>query len=125
MGITNVLSLLGGIALFLFGMSLMGEGLKKAAGSRLEQTLYRLSGTPLKGVLLGAGVTAFIQSSSATSAIVVGFVNSGMMKVKSAIPVLTGAIVGTSVTGWIVCLSYVRAGGAASLLSSASISAST
>ena len=123
MGITNVLSLLGGIALFLFGMSLMGEGLKKAAGSRLEQTLYRLSGTPLKGVLLGAGVTAFIQSSSATSAIVVGFVNSGMMKVKSAIPVLTGAIVGTSVTGWIVCLSYVRAGGAASLLSSASISA--
>ena len=85
MGISDVISLLGGIALFLFGMSLMGDGLKKVAGSKLELVLYRLSSTPLKGVLLGTGVTAVIQSSSATSVMVVGFVNSGMMQVKQAI----------------------------------------
>ena len=85
MGIADVISLLGGIALFLFGMSLMGEGLKKVAGSRLELVLYKLSSTPLRGVLLGTGVTAVIQSSSATSVMVVGFVNSGMMKVRQAI----------------------------------------
>ena len=85
MSVADVISLLGGIALFLFGMSLMGEGLKKVAGSRLELVLYKLSSTPLKGVLLGTGVTAVIQSSSATSVMVVGFVNSGMMQVKQAI----------------------------------------
>ena len=104
MGISDVISLLGGIALFLFGMSLMGEGLKKVAGSKLELVLYRLSSTPLKGVLLGTGVTAVIQSSSATSVMVVGFVNSGMMKVRQAIGVIMGAILGTSITGWILCL---------------------
>lgn len=88
MSVADVISLLGGIALFLFGMSLMGEGLKKVAGSRLELVLYKLSSTPLKGVLLGTGVTAVIQSSSATSVMVVGFVNSGMMKVKQAIGVI-------------------------------------
>ena len=110
MGISDVISLLGGIALFLFGMSLMGEGLKKVAGSKLELVLYRLSSTPLKGVLLGTGVTAVIQSSSATSVMVVGFVNSGMMKVRQAIGVIMGAILGTSITGWILCLSYIPGG---------------
>ena len=118
MGISNVISLLSGIALFLFGMSLMGEGLKKVAGSRLELVLYKLSSTPLKGVLLGTGVTAVIQSSSATSVMVVGFVNSGMMKVKQAIGVIMGAILGTSVTGWILCLSSLEGGsGVVQLLS--------
>ena len=110
MGISDVISLLGGIALFLFGMSLMGDGLKKVAGSKLELVLYRLSSTPLKGVLLGTGVTAVIQSSSATSVMVVGFVNSGMMKVRQAISVIMGAILGTSITGWILCLSYIPGG---------------
>ena len=118
MGIADVVTLLGGIALFLFGMSLMGEGLKKVAGSRLELVLYKLSSTPLKGVLLGTGVTAVIQSSSATSVMVVGFVNSGMMKVKQAIGVIMGAILGTSVTGWILCLSSLEGGsGVVQLLS--------
>ena len=90
MGITMVLSLLSGIALFLFGMSLMGDGLKRIAGNKLELILYRLTNTPLKGVLLGAGVTAIIQSSSATTVMVVGFVNSGMMKVSQAIGIKIG-----------------------------------
>ena len=118
MSVADVISLLGGIALFLFGMSLMGEGLKKVAGSRLELVIYKLSSTPLKGVLLGTGVTAVIQSSSATSVMVVGFVNSGMMKVKQAIGVIMGAILGTSVTGWILCLSSLEGGsGVVQLLS--------
>ena len=118
MSVADVISLLGGIAPFLFGMSLMGEGLKKVAGSRLELVLYKLSSTPLKGVLLGTGVTAVIQSSSATSVMVVGFVNSGMMKVKQAIGVIMGAILGTSVTGWILCLSSLEGGsGVVQLLS--------
>ena len=118
MSVADVISLLGGIALFLFGMSLMGEGLKKVAGSRLELVLYKLSSTPLKGVLLGTGVTAVIQSSSATSVMVVGFVNSGMMKVRQAIGVIMGAILGTSVTGWILCLSSLEGGsGVVQLLS--------
>jgi len=118
MSVADVISLLGGIALFLFGMSLMGEGLKKVAGSRLELVLYKLSSTPLKGVLLGTGVTTVIQSSSATSVMVVGFVNSGMMKVKQAIGVIMGAILGTSVTGWILCLSSLEGGsGVVQLLS--------
>ena len=118
MSVADVISLLGGIALFLFGMSLMGEGLKKVAGSRLELVLYKLSSTPLKGALLGTGVTAVIQSSSATSVMVVGFVNSGMMKVKQAIGVIMGAILGTSVTGWILCLSSLEGGsGVVQLLS--------
>ena len=124
MRISNVITLFGGVALFLFGMSLMGEGLKKVAGSKLELVLYRLSSTPLKGMLLGAGVTAIIQSSSATSVMVVGFVNSGMMKVRQAMAVIMGAIVGTSITGWIICLSYVEgSGGLVSLLSTSTISA--
>ena len=107
MGIAEVLSLLGGVALFLFGMSLMGDSLKMVAGSKLEVVLYRLSGTQLKGILLGTGVTAVIQSSSATSVMFVGFVNSEMMKVRQAIGIIMGAIIGTSITGWIICLSDI------------------
>lgn len=107
MGIAEVLSLLGGVALFLFGMSLMGDSLKMVAGSKLEVVLYRLSGTQLKGIMLGTGVTAVIQSSSATSVMVVGFVNSEMMKVRQAIGIIMGAIIGTSITGWIICLSDI------------------
>ncbi|MBQ7692807.1 MAG: Na/Pi cotransporter family protein [Oscillospiraceae bacterium] len=124
MSISNIITLFGGVALFLFGMSLMGEGLKKVAGSKLELVLYKLSNTQLKGMLLGAGVTAIIQSSSATSVMVVGFVNSGVMKVRQAMAVIMGAIVGTSITGWIICLSYVEgSGGLVSLLSTSTISA--
>ena len=79
--ITQVIALLSGIALFLFGMSLMGDGLKKVSGDKLEPILYKLSGTPLRGLLLGTGVTAVIQSSSATAVMIVGFVSAGMMKV--------------------------------------------
>ena len=118
MGASEIIGLLGGIALFLFGMAIMGDGLKKVAGSKLELVLYKLTSTPLKGVLLGTGVTAVIQSSSATSVMVVGFVNSGMMKVKQAIGVIMGAILGTSVTGWILCLSSLEGGsGVVQLLS--------
>ncbi len=117
------MSLLGGVALFLFGMTLMGEGLKKVAGNKLELVLYRLSGTPIKGVLLGTGVTAVIQSSSATSVMVVGFVNSGMMKLGQAISVIQGALIGTSITGWIICLSSVEGTGWVSLFSTSTLSA--
>ena len=113
---SNILSLLGGVAMFLFGMSVMGDSLKKVAGSRMELILYRLSGNTLKGILLGTGVTAVIQSSSATSVMTVGFVNSGMMKVKQAIGIILGAILGTSVTGWILCLNSL--GGSGSSLAS-------
>ena len=123
MSASNIISLLGGIALFLFGMSLMGDGLKKVAGNSLELILYRLSGTPLKGLLLGTGVTAMIQSSSATSVMVVGFVNSGIMTLKQALSVILGAIIGTSVTGWIIALSEINSSGVVSLFSTANLSA--
>ncbi len=124
MGITSILALLSGVALFLFGMSLMGDGLKKAAGEKLELILYKLTNTPIKGVLLGTAVTAVIQSSSATTVMVVGFVNAGMMKVAQAIGIIMGANIGTSITGWILCLSYIEgSNGIAKLLSTATISA--
>ena len=124
MGISNVLSLLCGVALFLFGMSVMGDGLKRVAGNKLEVILWRLSSTPIKGALLGLGVTAAIQSSAATTIMVVGFVNSGMMKGIQAIPIILGANVGTSVTGWLLCLSLLGGGGGwVSLLSTATITA--
>ena len=123
-GFTIVLTLLSGVALFLFGMSLMGDGLKKVAGNKLEVILYKLTSNPIKGILLGAGVTAVIQSSSATTVMVVGFVNSGMMKVAQAIGIIMGANIGTSITGWILCLSYIEgSSGIAQLLSTATISA--
>ena len=124
MGIANVLSLLCGVALFLYGMSIMGDGLKRVAGNKLEVILWRLSSTPIKGVLLGFGVTAAIQSSSATTIMVIGFVNSGMMKGIQSIPIILGANVGTSVTGWLLCLSLLGGGGGwVSLFSTATITA--
>lgn len=126
MNLADALSLLGGVSLFLFGMTLMGEGLKLVAGNKLELILYKLSGTPLKGILLGTGVTAVIQSSSATSVMVVGFVNSGMMKMKQAISIIMGAIIGTSITGWIISLSDLGgSNGLLSLLSTETLSAIT
>ena len=122
MSVAQIASLFTGVALFLFGMSLMGDGLKRVSGNKLEPILFRLTGTPLKGILLGAGVTAVIQSSSATSVMVVGFVNSKMMKVKQAIPVILGAILGTSITGWVICLSYMDgAKGISSIFSTATL----
>ena len=119
-----VLSLLSGVALFLFGMSLMGDGLKQVAGNKLEAFLYKMTNTPLKGVALGTGVTSVIQSSSATTVMVIGFVNSGMMKLKQAIGIIMGANIGTSITGWILCLSYIDgSNGIAKILSSATIAA--
>ena len=122
MSISEVFSLLTGVAMFLFGMGLMGDGLKKVSGSRLEPILYRLSSTTLRGVLLGTGVTAVIQSSCATAVMTVGFVNAGMMKVRQGIGVILGAILGTSITGWVICLSYIEgAGGVAELVSTATL----
>ena len=118
-----MISLLGGVALFLFGMTLMGDGLKKVAGNRLELVLYRLTGTPVRGMLLGAGVTAVIQSSSATSGMAVGFVNSGVMKLSQAVSVIQGALVGTSITGWIIALSSAEGAGWTALLSTSNLSA--
>ena len=122
MSISEIFSLLTGVAMFLFGMGLMGDGLKKVSGSRLEPILYRLSSTTFRGVLLGTGVTAVIQSSCATAVMVVGFVNAGMMKVRQGIGVILGAILGTSITGWVICLSYLDgAGGVAELISTATL----
>ncbi len=126
MELLDFILLLGGVALFLYGMSLMGDGLKKVAGNKLELILYRLSSNPLKGILLGTGVTAVIQSSSATSVMVVGFVNSAMMKLRQAIAIIMGAVIGTSITGWIICLSSVSGGSQAlKLLSTEALAAIT
>lgn len=124
LSVSEIMALLTGVALFLFGMTLMGDGLKKVAGSRLELILYRLSGTPLRGLLLGTGVTAVIQSSCATSVMVVGFVNAGMMPLRRSVNVILGAILGTSITGWVICLGYLQgAGTLKSLLSTATLTA--
>ena len=124
MSLLQGITLLAGVALFLFGMTLMGDGLTKVSGSKLEPILFRLSGTPLRALLLGTGVTAVIQSSSATSVMAVGFVNSGMMSVRQAIHVILGAILGTSITGWVLCLSYIEGtGGLSSILSTSTLTA--
>lgn len=120
MGILETVSLLAGIALFLFGMTLMGDGLKRVSGNKLEPILFKLSGTPIRGLLLGTGVTAVIQSSSATSVMAVGFVNSGLMTLRQSISVILGAILGTSITGWVLCLSYIEGTGALSAVLSTS-----
>ncbi|MBQ1242266.1 MAG: Na/Pi cotransporter family protein [Oscillospiraceae bacterium] len=112
MGIANTIALLGGLAFFLFGMTLLGDGLKRVAGSKLEIILGKLTATTFKGVLLGALVTAVIQSSSATTVMVVGFVNSGIMKLVNAIGIIIGANIGTTATGWILVLADVEGSGA-------------
>ena len=108
MNIANTISLLGGLAFFLFGMSLLGEGLKRVAGRKLEIILAKLTSTTFRGVLLGTFVTAIIQSSSATTVMVVGFVNSGIMKLANAIGIIMGANIGTTATGWILVLAGVE-----------------
>ncbi len=126
MTLTGVFELFIGISMFLFGMSLMGDGLKQVAGNKLEVILYKLTGSPFKGLLFGTGITTVIQSSSATSVMVVGFVNSGMMKLRQAIPVVLGAILGTSITGWVICLSRLEgASGWIALFSSTSLTCIT
>lgn len=108
MDIFDVFMLLGGLVLFLYGMNVMGGGLEKLSGSKLERILENLTNNPLKGVLVGAGVTAIIQSSSATTVMVVGFVNSGIMKLKQAIGITMGANIGTTVTAWILSLTGIQ-----------------
>ena len=108
MDIFAVLSLLCGLALFLYGMNTMGYGLEKFSGGKLEKTLEKLTSSTLKGFLLGAAVTAGIQSSSATTVRVVGFVNSGIMKLRQAIGIIMGANVGTTITSWILSLSGIE-----------------
>ncbi|MBQ7860144.1 MAG: Na/Pi cotransporter family protein [Faecalibacterium sp.] len=107
MSIFNVFSLLGGLALFLFGMDIMGKALEKQAGGDLERILSKMTDTPLKGFGLGLLVTAIIQSSSATTVMVVGFVNSGIMKLHQAIGIIMGANVGTTVTAWLLSMSAI------------------
>ena len=105
MTIFHVFSLFGGLALFLFGMDIMGKALEKQAGGHLQKILSRLTDSPIKGFFLGLVVTAVIQSSSATTVMVVGFVNSGIMQLHQAIGVIMGSNVGTTVTSWILSLS--------------------
>ena len=108
MDIFSVLSLIGGLALFLYGMDLMGDGLKKLAGGKLESILARLTSTRWRGFLLGFIVTAIIQSSSATTVMLVGFVNSGIMKLGQTISIIMGANVGTTVTAWLLSLTGIQ-----------------
>ena len=108
MSIFDILTLIGGLCLFLFGMDLMGQGLERRAGSSLRTLLSKLTTKKLVGLLTGLGVTAVIQSSSATTVMVVGFVNSGLMTLKQAINVIMGANIGTTVTSWILSLSGIE-----------------
>ena len=104
MQMTDFLSLLGGLALFLYGMQMMSSGLEAAAGSRMKQILERLTANRFLGVLVGAAITAVIQSSSATTVMVVGFVNAGMMTLNQAVWIIMGANIGTTVTGLLIAL---------------------
>ena len=110
MDIFHILTLIGGLSLFLFGMNIMGEGLERRAGSRLQGLLARMTSRKWMGFLTGLGVTAIIQSSSATTVMVVGFVNSGLMTLKQSIGVIMGANIGTTVTAWILSLSGIDSG---------------
>ena len=104
----GILTMVGGLAFFLYGMEVMGGGLSRASGGRLERLLERLTSSRWKAVLLGAGVTAVIQSSSATTVMVVGFVNSGIMKLSQVIGIIMGANIGTTITSWILSLSGIE-----------------
>ncbi|MBR5152460.1 MAG: Na/Pi cotransporter family protein [Clostridia bacterium] len=108
MDIFTILSLIGGLALFLYGMDMMGDGLKKMAGGKLESILAKLTSARWKGFLLGLGVTAVIQSSSATTVMLVGFVNSGIMKLSQTISIIMGANVGTTVTAWLLSTADIQ-----------------
>lgn len=122
MSVLNVISLLAGLAFFLYGIMLMGDGLNLVAGNKLEAVLFRLTSSRVRGIMLGVLVTAVVQSSSAVSVMCVGFVNSGLMQFAQAVSVILGSILGTSVTGWIICLSSLGGGGGwVELLSTAAI----
>ncbi len=108
MSIFNLFALMGGLALFMYGMDVMGKALEKAAGSKLSAILATMTSSPIRGFLLGLGVTSVIQSSSATTVMVVGFVNSGIMSLKQAIGIIMGANVGTTVTAWIISLTGIQ-----------------
>lgn len=108
MNFFDILTLIGGLAIFLFGMTVMGDGLEKRSAGKLKQILENLTSSPLKGLLLGLGVTAVIQSSSATTVMLVGFVNSGVMKLSQSIGVIMGANIGTTVTGWLLSLTGIE-----------------
>ena len=108
MSIFEILTLLGGLAIFLFGMQVMGDGLERRGGGKLKSILESMTSNKFKGVLLGLGVTAIIQSSSATTVMVVGFVNSGIMRLSQAISVIMGANIGTTVTAWLLSLSGIE-----------------
>lgn len=110
MSIFDVFTLLGGLAMFLFGMKVMGDALEKRAGKQLKNILAKLTSSTFKGFLLGLGVTAVIQSSSATTVMVVGFVNSGVMSLHQATGVIMGANLGTSVTAWLLSLTGIQGG---------------
>ncbi len=110
MDIFGFLSLIGGLALFLYGMNVMGGGLEKLSGGKLERILENLTSNPFKAVLLGAGVTAVIQSSSATTVMLVGFVNSGIMKLSQAVGIIMGANIGTTITSWLLSLTGIESG---------------
>lgn len=110
MDIFNILSMLGGLALFLYGMHVMGDALAKLSGGKLEKILEKLTSNRLSAVLLGAGVTAVIQSSGATTVMVVGFVNSGIMKLNQAVGIIMGANIGTTVTSWLLSLTGIEGG---------------
>ena len=107
----NILTLVGGLSLFLFGMQLMGEGLEKRAGKKLKSLLGRLTSNRFYGLLLGLGVTALIQSSSAVTVMTVGFVNSGLMTLRQSIGIIMGANIGTTVTAWLISLTRIEGGG--------------
>ncbi len=111
MTLFDVLSLVGGLSLFLFGMNLMGASLEKKAGGQLKTVLGKMTDSPVKGFLLGLVVTAIIQSSSATTVMVVGFVNSGIMTLHQAVGPIMGANVGTTITAWILSLTAIKGGG--------------
>ena len=108
MDIFDVLSMIGGLALFLFGMHVMSDSLAKLSGGKMERILEKLTSNKIKGVALGAGVTAVIQSSSATTVMVVGFVNSGIMKLSQAVGIIFGANIGTTITSWILSLTGIE-----------------
>ena len=108
MDIFGILSMIGGLALFLYGMEAMGAGLSKLSGGRMERLLEKLTSKRIMAVLLGAGVTAVIQSSSATTVMVVGFVNSGIMKLNQAVGIIMGANIGTTITSWLLSLTGIQ-----------------
>ena len=110
MDIFSWFTLFGGLAFFLYGMNIMSEGLERQSGNSLSALLEKMTSNPIKGVLLGAAVTAVIQSSSATTVMVVGFVNSGIMKLRQALSIIMGANIGTTITTWFLSLISIDSG---------------